>query len=93
MAKKIEITEELKKLRTAVQEKKLVVGTDKVLKELKAGKVEKIYLAENCPPKIREDINHYAKMANVPILELNQSNEELGIFCKKNFFVSVVGVK
>ncbi len=33
----------------------------------------------------------YYTMAGIPVIVLEQDNEELGITCKKNFFVAVVG--
>ncbi|MBU0457692.1 MAG: ribosomal L7Ae/L30e/S12e/Gadd45 family protein [Nanoarchaeota archaeon] len=91
MAKKEEIETEIKELKTKVQEGKAIIGKDEVLKWLKDKKLNKVFVASNCPPKIREDIGYYAKLAEVPVLDLNLDNEELGIFCKKNFFVMVLG--
>jgi len=92
MAKKKEITEEIKFLKVRVQAGKAIIGTDRVLKSLKAKNLQKIFLASNCPTKIKEDIVHYANLANVPVTELEQNNEELGTLCKKNFFISVLGI-
>ena len=79
-------------LRAKVQDKKAIVGTDRVLKALKDKKISKVYLARNCSGKLQEDIQYYAQLASVPVIMLGQSNEELGVFCKKNFFVSIVGI-
>ena len=49
-------------------------------------------MSSNCPQKNKEDILHYAKLIDLPVVELKMDNEELGVFCKKNFFVSVIGV-
>jgi ribosomal protein L30E len=92
MAKQ-EVTTEMKELQLKLQDGKAVVGADRVLKLLKTGHLHKIFLARNCQEKVREDVLYYAKIAHVQIVELTQSNEELGVFCKKNFFVSVVGVE
>ncbi len=75
-----------------VQEGKAVLGTDRVLKLLKAKKLSSIILAKNCPAKSKADIEYYARLAQVPIQQVEQTNEELGIICKKNFFVSVAGI-
>ncbi len=79
-------------LTTKVQEGKAVLGTDRVLKLLKAKKLNSIIIARNCPAKSKEDIQYYARLAQVPITQVEQTNEELGILCKKNFFVSVAGI-
>ena len=91
--KKKEISEEIKLLKTrVVTEKKAVIGTERVLKELRTRKLQKVFLASNCPDKIKKDVQYYAQLAEVPVMELKMDNEELGVFCKKNFFVSVIGI-
>ncbi|MEK6951174.1 MAG: ribosomal L7Ae/L30e/S12e/Gadd45 family protein [Nanoarchaeota archaeon] len=79
-------------LTTKVQEGKAVLGTERVLKLLKSRKLSSIILARNCPAKSKADIEYYAKLAQIPITQVEQTNEEIGILCKKNFFVSVAGI-
>ncbi|RJQ17039.1 hypothetical protein C4573_03190 [Candidatus Woesearchaeota archaeon] len=83
-------TVELKKLLTA---KKLIIGTNTVMRALRAKHLKKIYLANNCAPDTKKDFEKYAKMLQVELLVLDMPNEDLGTLCKKPFFVSVVGVK
>ncbi len=90
-AKKKDAGDELKLLKLQVQEKKVVIGTERVLKYLKTKKLGKVFLACNCPQKASEDVKYYAQLAKVPVVRLEQNNEELGVFCKKNFFISVLG--
>ncbi len=85
--------EELKELRALVQEGKTVIGAERVLKELIKGKMAKIFLASNCPPKVREDVTHNAALANTIIFPLSQNGIELGVWCRKNFMISVVGIR
>jgi len=92
MAKKKELDSELKELRGDIQAEKVVIGTERVVKLLKSKKLQKVFMAKNCPEKTVEDIKYYAKLAETPIVELGMDNEELGIFCKKNFFISILGV-
>lgn len=92
MAKK-DVSDELKSLRAKVTERKVLIGTERVLKALRAGNsLSCVYLSSNCPDKTRRDIEHYANLVGARVSVLGQSNEELGIFCKKNFFVSVLAV-
>ncbi len=92
MAKRKEVDEQSKELKGFVQGKKVVYGTDQVMKGLKAKSLVKVYVASNTRQDVREDIAHYANLAGIPVVELGFDNEELGVFCKKNFFVSVLGV-
>lgn len=92
MAKKKIIEEDLKALKIKLQEKKVLIGTEVVLKGIKNGRLCKVFLSSNCPQKVREDISYYTQLASIPVIELKHTNEELGVFCKKNFLVSVLGV-
>jgi large subunit ribosomal protein L30e len=92
MAKKKEVGEDLKELKTKVQEGKAIIGMDRVLKELKAGHLSKVFFAKNCRQDVREDVTYYSKLSSIPTFELEMDNEELGVFCKKNFFISIIGI-
>ena len=88
MAKTITSTE-IKKLLKA---KSLVIGTEKTLKSLKLGRIEKVILSSNCPDKVAEDLNYYAGLSNVETVKVHYPNEELGVICKKPFSISVLSI-
>ena len=89
-AKKEEkIVTELKKL---VELKKLIVGTDRIMKLVKSGKLAKIFMSANCPETVRADLLHYAKLSGATVVELDYRNNELGTLCKKPFPISIIGV-
>ncbi len=91
MAKKIVgSVDEIKKLLDAG---KLVLGADETLKMLRQGKLVKVFMSANCAPETKADVEQYCKIAKVEIVELQQSNEELGTLCRKPYFVSVLGVQ
>lgn len=88
--KKIEkIAVEFRKL---IAEKKLIIGSDRTIKHLKQGKLKQVYLAANCGEKTKADIMQFGKLAKIDVKELPNSSSELGIFCKKPFSISVIGV-
>ncbi|MFH1276300.1 MAG: ribosomal L7Ae/L30e/S12e/Gadd45 family protein [Candidatus Woesearchaeota archaeon] len=91
MSKKKEESAGLKELKEKLLQEKVVVGIDRVMKELKKDCLNKIFLASNVRDDLRKDLIHYAGLQGVTVEELELSNEELGILCKKNFFVAVVG--
>jgi ribosomal protein L30E len=92
MAKKKEINEEIKLLKAKVQDGKAVLGTDQVIKGLRDKSLSKVFLASNCPDGTKSDIQHYADLVNVSVVQLDLNNEELGVVCKKEFFISVLGI-
>jgi len=83
--------EENKELKNRIHAGNAIIGNSRVVKALQAGKIKTVFIAKNCPAKIKDDLLHYAKLAGTEVVNLEQNNEELGIICKKNFFVSVVG--
>lgn len=82
--------EDIKKL---VKEKKVFIGTEQTMKNLKLGNVSKIFLASNCIDNVKEDIKHYSELAGTEVVELDTPNDELGLMCRKPFSISVLGVK
>ncbi|HLD43041.1 MAG TPA: ribosomal L7Ae/L30e/S12e/Gadd45 family protein [Candidatus Nanoarchaeia archaeon] len=92
MAKK-EIDEQLAEVRQALKSKKLVIGTERTLKSLKIGGIQKVFLAANCPEQVKADVAYYARIGNAAAVRLKYDNEELGVICKKPFAISILGVK
>ncbi|MAE42958.1 50S ribosomal protein L30 [Candidatus Woesearchaeota archaeon] len=88
MPKKITSTE-IKKL---VKTKNLVIGTEKTIKNLKLGKVEKVIVSSNCPERVFNDLSHYSKLSKTETIKVLYPNEELGVICKKPFSISVLSI-
>ncbi|PIN76830.1 50S ribosomal protein L30 [Candidatus Woesearchaeota archaeon CG10_big_fil_rev_8_21_14_0_10_36_11] len=91
MAKK-DVDEQTKEIKKYLQDAKVHFGAESVIKGLKKGTIRKVFVAKNCPENVKNDIQHYAWLGNVELVELTMTNEELGVLCKKNFFVSVLGI-
>ena len=88
MVKKQESIDIKKELKT----RKIVIGTKEVMKNLKLNKIEKIYLASNCNDNSKKELEYYSKLLKIPIIMLKQPNDELGLICKKQYFISMLGV-
>ena len=93
MAKKKEINPEILSLKKDLAEEEILIGAKVVLKNLKKGLVNKIYLASNCPEAVRIEVENCSKELNTTLVNLSLDNEKLGVACKKSFFISVLGVK
>lgn len=78
-------------LKAEVQVKRAIIGSKRVLQMLKNGALQQVYVAKNCPENTKKEIFKYAGLQQIPVVELDFSNEELGILCKKNYFVAVAG--
>ncbi|HLC67195.1 MAG TPA: ribosomal L7Ae/L30e/S12e/Gadd45 family protein, partial [Candidatus Nanoarchaeia archaeon] len=84
------ITDEIKKL---LGSDRLIIGTALTVKQLKQGTVESVFVTNNCPPSVQQNLQHYAKIAGATVLSAGVENDELGILCKRRHGVSVLGVK
>ncbi len=84
--------EDLKALKVKVTEDKVVVGSKEVLRGLRLGTLSVVYLASNAPAKARDDIKVFANHTGIKVIELTFNNEELGVFCKKNYFIGAIAI-
>lgn len=90
MAKEKTLTSsEIKKI---IKSRNFIIGTDKTIKGLKLGKIEKVIISSNCPKKVVNDINYYAELSNAETINVIYQNEELGVICKKPFSISVLSI-
>jgi len=86
--KQSSVTDIKKELKT----KKIVIGTKIVIKNLRLNKLEKVYIASNCSESSKKELEYYSKLLNIPIITLKQPNDELGVICKKQYSISMLGV-
>ena len=91
MAKKA-VKTTLAEIRKLAEAGKLILGTEKTVKELKTGGINKVFITSNCPDNVREDIGKYASLSNAEVEELEIPNDELGVICKKPFSISIAGI-
>ena len=78
-------------IRKLLGSEKLVIGTERCMRLLREGKLKKVVLASNCNVTTVEDVRRYAGATEV--IALDVPNEELGVFCKKPFNISVLGIR
>jgi len=73
-------------------QKRLVIGTDRTLQGLRRNKLDRVFLSQNAPAEVKQDIQYYAGLTSTAVDQLTKTNEELGVVCKKPFSISVLGV-
>ena len=81
-----------KAVRMAVKTGKVVLGTKRTLQLIKQGKVKLAIVASNCPTEIREDLEYYCKLSNIPIYTYDGTSWDLGAVCGKPFMVAVMAI-
>jgi len=80
---------EIKKL---IKAKNLAIGTERTIKNLKLGRVEKVIISSNCTDKVVDDLNYYASLNKTETMKVHYPNDELGVICKKPFSISVLSI-
>ena len=83
------VTQEIK---SAIKEKKLVMGSRVVFKGVKIGRIDTVFYASNCPENVRKDLDHYAKLSKIKIEKFEGNANQLGEICGKPFNILMVGV-
>ena len=92
MPKKQVVDENIEEIKKLLKTKKLIIGTERTIKNIKLGRIDRVFLSANCPEKVEEDINYYKKMGDFKVIKLEHPNDELGAICKKPFLISVLSI-
>ena len=79
-------------VRKYLKEKKLVIGTKETFSELRLGKLQSVLLSSNCPEGVKRDFERFCNISGCKIEQLAIPNDELGVLCRKQFSVSVLGL-
>ena len=88
MAKKIDAADIKKLLKSG----NVVIGTERTIKNLKLGKVQKVLVSSNCPPNVEKDVHYYSGLSGAEIHKLDYPNDELSVICKRPFSISILAL-
>jgi large subunit ribosomal protein L30e len=80
----------LEELKKALKKEKLIFGANQTIRNLKNGKTKVIFLANNCSEEIKKNIKYYVDLSKAKIIDLDKSKNELSVFCKKGYPISVI---
>ncbi len=82
-----------KAISTAVKTGKVSAGTNSAIQNAKTRKAKLIVLASNCPKNIREDLEYYCKLSNIPLIVYKGSSTDLAALCGKPFIISALSIR
>jgi large subunit ribosomal protein L30e len=82
-----------KAIATAVKTGKVSFGANSAIQSAKTGKTKLIILASNCSKNIREDVEYYCKLSNVPLIIYKGSSTDLATVCGKPFILSALSIR
>lgn len=80
-------------IKDAHKKEKVTIGYDSTLRALKAGELGYAFAASNAAAGAVEDLTYYSGLAGCKFSQLNVDSENLGIAVKKQFTVSIVGLR
>ena len=83
----------VKDIKSALDDKRLVIGTRTAMKSIKQGNVKNVFYASNCPKETVKDLDHYKKTSKLVVEEFKGDSVKLGQTCGKPFSVLLVGIK
>ncbi len=83
---------DLEEIKKNLKTSKLIIGTDETIKQLKLGKIAKVFLASNCQESIQKDMEHYCSLSGAELVVLDLPKDELGVACKKQFSIAVLSL-
>ena len=79
-------------IRIAVDTGKVSFGAESSKTSLLNKQAKLVIIAQNCPEEIKNDVDHYATLSQIPILEYKGSSLDLGAVCGRPHFVAVLTV-
>jgi large subunit ribosomal protein L30e len=81
---------EIKKL---FEQGKLVLGEERTMRMVKNGTAKKVYLSTTVKVDLKQDVERYASIAKIDVVEVPMTADEIGALCRKQFGVSILSVK
>ena len=80
-------------IRVAVDTGKVILGSNKSIQAIKLGNGELVVMAANAPKNLKEDVEVYSKLSEMPVHIFDGSSVDLGSICGKPFTVSVLVIQ
>lgn len=80
-------------IRVAVDTGKVILGSNKTIQAIKLGNGELVILAANAPKTLKDDVETYARLSDIPVYTFEGSSVELGSICGKPFTVTTLIVQ
>jgi len=77
-------------LRLALSTGRVQLGSKQAVRELRRGRAKMAILSSNCPKVMKESIENYGKLGNIPIWNHEKDSVDLGMLCGKPYPVSSI---
>jgi large subunit ribosomal protein L30e len=81
-----------KELEKSLETKKVLYGTNSVTRALKQGFASRIFYANNVPDKMKNELEYYANLSNIPCVAYPGDSKDLGVALKRTHSVLVAAI-
>ncbi|HLD41659.1 MAG TPA: ribosomal L7Ae/L30e/S12e/Gadd45 family protein [archaeon] len=82
-----------KELKEALKAKRVIMGSNSVIRGLKAGLFKSVVYASNAPENSIKSLEHYTQLGNTSLERFEGNSKQLGEICGKPFNILLVGLK
>lgn len=82
-----------KEIKEAVKEKKLVIGSEKVIESIKLSTLKHVIIPSNCSDALLRDLEYYSRNFAVETNKFAGNSRQLGEICGKPFNIMLLGIK
>ncbi len=82
-----------KAISTAVKTGKVSFGSNSALQNAQTGRARMIIMASNCPQDLRQDVEYYCQLSEVPVVDYKGSSLDLAAVCGKPFTISALSIR
>ncbi len=82
-----------KAVNSCVRTGKTIIGAEKTLEAVQAGRARLVIIASNAPKPIREDLERAAALSKIPTHIYSGSKIDLGTACGKPYGVSTMAIR
>jgi large subunit ribosomal protein L30e len=82
-----------KAISAAVKTGKVSIGASSAVQSAQTGKAKLIILASNAPKNVRQDVEYYCNLSEVPLILYKGSSMDLAAACGKPFTVSALSIR
>ncbi len=80
-------------IKEATKEKRLLIGSNSVLRSLKRGELQTVICASNLPAARKKELDSHASASGIDVREFGGDSAKLGEACGKPFNILLIGVK
>ena len=82
-----------KEIKEGLKSKKVVLGSNSVIRAVKSGFLKTIVYASNVPEVSIKNLQYYSQLGKVSLERFEGNSKQLGEICGKPFNVLLVGLK